>query len=237
MTATTAPSVRVHNERLFYTGMAVAMALTVFVGFAPSYFLKAYFGGPPFNTLVHAHGAAFTAWFLLFFSQTALIAARRTDVHRKLGVVGIALALVLLILGITTAIGAIRAGVAPPGIDPRSFLVFSFSDIVAFALFVGIGISYRKQPETHKRLMLLATIPVLEPAITRLPGIFAFGPIAFFAVQGLFVLAGPVYDFASRRRVHPVYIWGGLFIVIMWPLRQFISQTQLWLAFGDWLKG
>jgi hypothetical protein len=237
MTTISAASVRVHNDRLFFTGMAVAMAFTVFVGFAPTYFLKTYFNAPPLNTLVHAHGAAFTAWLLLFFSQTALIAARRTDIHRKLGVVGVALAVVLLCLGIATTIGAIRAGRTPPGIDPRSFLVLPFGDMVTFALFVGIGIGYRKQPETHKRLMLLATIAMLDAAIARLPGIFALGPIAFFAIQDLFVLAGAVYDFASRRRVHPVYIWGGLFIVIMQPLRLFISQTPLWLAFGDWLKG
>lgn len=237
MTTITTPSLRVHNDRLFYTGIAAAMAITVFAGFAPTYFLKGYFDGPPLTTLVHAHGAVFSAWLLLFFSQTVLIAARRTDIHRKLGVLGAALAVVLLILGIATTIGAIRAGRTPPGIDPRSFLVLPFGDILTFALLVGIGISYRQQPETHKRLMLLATIAMLDAAIARLPGLFPLGPIAFFAIQDLFILAGVAYDVASRRRVHPAYIWGGLFILVMQPLRLLISETPWWLAFGDWLKG
>jgi hypothetical protein len=244
MTTIAIPSIRtpartrasLQNDRLFYSGMAVAMILTVFVGFAQSYFLKSYFGGRPLGMLVHVHGAASTAWLLLFFTQTALVAARRTDIHRKLGLAGAALAVVLLILGIATAIAAFRAGRTPPGWDPRSHLVMPFWTIGTFALFVGIAIIYRKQPETHKRLMLLATIAMLTPAIGRLPIISGLGYGVYFAIQDLFVLAGVVYDFASRRRVHPAYIWGGLFIIIMQPMRLFISQTPLWLAFGDWLR-
>lgn len=228
---------RTHTDRVFYTGMAIAMAATVFAGFAPTYYLKGYFSGPPLDPLVHVHGAFFTAWMLMFFTQTTLIAARRTDVHRRLGLAGVVLAIIVVILGIATAVSSIRLGRTPPGIDPRSFLVLPFGDILSFAVLTAAGISYRKQPEAHKRLMLLATIAMLDAAIARLPGLFTLGPIAFFAVQDLFVLAGPVYDYVSRRRIHPAYIWGGLFIVVMQPLRLFLSQTPLWLAFGDWIKG
>ena len=64
--------------------MAVAMGLTVFAGFAPSYYLRFLSGGPgatisggPFTGLLHLHGALFTAWVLLFVIQTALVASRR----------------------------------------------------------------------------------------------------------------------------------------------------------------
>jgi hypothetical protein len=237
MTAISTPSARTHSDRLFYTGMAVALALTVFVGFAPTYFLKGYFGAPPLPALAHVHGAVFTAWILLFLSQTVLISAGRTDVHRKLGIFGAALAVVVLTLGLVTTVAAFRLGRTPPGIDPRAFLVLPFGDMVTFAVLVGFGIGFRAQPELHKRLMLLATVAMLDAAIARLPGLFALGPIAFFAFQDLFVLAGVVYDFASRRRIHPVYIWGGLFIVVMQAVRLSVSQTSWWLAFGDWLKG
>lgn len=33
-------------DRVFYGGMAVVMALTVLIGFAPTYYLSAYFGSP-----------------------------------------------------------------------------------------------------------------------------------------------------------------------------------------------
>jgi hypothetical protein len=237
MTLVATRSVAPTSDRIFYTGMAAAIALTVFAGFAPTYFLKTYFGSPPLTPLVHAHGLAFTGWLLLFFTQTVLIANRRIDLHRKLGILGIVLASTMIVLGVATAIGSIRTNHTPPGLDPRSFLALPFFDILTFAILVGAGITLRKRPETHKRLMLLATIAMLDAAIARLPGLFPLGPIAFFGVQDLFVLAGPVYDFASRRRIDPAYLWGGLLLLLSQPVRLLVSQTPLWLAFGDWLKG
>jgi hypothetical protein len=237
MTLVATRPIALNTDRIFYTAMAVAIAATVFAGFAPTYFLKGYFGSPPLSLLVHAHGLAFTSWLVLFFTQTVLIASRRVDLHRKLGVVGAVLAGILVILGVATAIGSVRANHTPPGLDPRSFLALPLFDILVFAILVGVGITFRKNPETHKRLMLLATIAMLDAAIARLPGLFALGPLAFFAVQDLFVIAGPVYDFASRRRINAAYWWGGLLILVSQPVRLLISQTPLWLAFGDWLKG
>jgi hypothetical protein len=33
------------NDRLFYTGMAIASIIAVFVGFAPTYYLSSWLGG------------------------------------------------------------------------------------------------------------------------------------------------------------------------------------------------
>jgi len=225
------------NDRSFYTGMAVAMAAIAFAGFAPTYFLKFYFGAPPLNLLVHAHGLAFTSWLLLFFTQTVLVARGRSDIHRKLGVAGAVLACIMILLGIAATVGSIRSNRTPPGIDPRSFLALPFFDIALFAILVGAGIALRKNPEQHKRLMLLSTIAILDAAIARLPGLFAAGPPLFFAIQDVFVLAAIGYDILSRRRINSAYVWGGLLILVSQPLRLFVSQTPLWLAFGDWLKG
>jgi hypothetical protein len=69
-------------DRLFYGGMATAMGLTVFGGFASTYYLRLFADGPkatltggPFTALVHLHGALFTAWVLLFIVQTTLISS------------------------------------------------------------------------------------------------------------------------------------------------------------------
>jgi len=59
----------------------------------------------------------------------------------------------------------------------------------------------------------------------------------FFGFQNLLVVAAVAYDVVSRRRVNPAYVWGGLLIVLSQPIRLFVSQTPLWLAFGDWIKG
>ncbi|HYC33589.1 MAG TPA: hypothetical protein VEB59_14970, partial [Gemmatimonadales bacterium] len=74
------------RDHRFFTAMAVTAALIVFVGFAPSYYLRSYFGaGREPSALVHLHGVLSTAWILLFVVQTSLVGAGRTDLHRRLG--------------------------------------------------------------------------------------------------------------------------------------------------------
>ncbi len=225
------------SDRRFYTGMAVAMLVAVFAGFAPTFYLKSWFAAPPLSGLVFTHGLAFSAWIALFLVQVVLIADKRPDLHRKLGIVGGCLAAGMVILGIAAATWSIRAAHTPPGIDPRSFLALPFFGITMFASFAALGIALRRQTQTHKRLMLLATIAMLDAAIARLPGVLALGIPVAFGLQDLFLVACALYDFATRRRVHPVYVWGGLAILLSQPLRLVVSQTPLWLAFGDWLKG
>ena len=84
------------REHLFYTGMAVAIVGTVFAGFAPTYYLRPLFDTPPLMPLLHLHGIVFTSWVVLFLTQNMLVAAGRTDVHRRLGVVGAMIALSLI---------------------------------------------------------------------------------------------------------------------------------------------
>ena len=225
------------RERLFYIGMALVILITVFAGFSRSYFLKAQFGTPPLSTLLHVHGLVFTSWILLFLIQTTLVAARRTDIHRRLGVFGGVLAALLLILGTATAIIRVKGGSAPiPGVPPLAFLAVPLFDMVVFAILVGAAFYYRHRADVHKRLMTLATIALLSAPIARLP--FEFmkaGPPAFFGLTDLFIAALVVYDLATRRRIHPATIWGGLLIVASQPLRLMISGTAAWLAFAGWL--
>jgi len=221
------------NDRLFYAGMSIAIAITVFVGFAPSYYLKDYFGAPPLAPLVHLHGLVFTSWIVLFIAQTVLIASHRVSVHRRLGLAGAGLAALLVVVGLATAVGSARRNVATGGTGALAFLATPVGDMLVFATLATAGILYRHRPETHKRLMLVATIGLLTAAISRWPlAIVQRGPVAFFLVTDLFLLAGVCYDLASRRHIHPAYVWGGLLLVISQPVRLAISHTDAWLAFA-----
>src|SRR4029453_3111358 len=86
-------------DRRFFTGLAGAVALTVFVGFSPTYYLKGLYGTRALSPFLHFHGMLFTSWILLFVTQTALVAAKRTDLHRRLGIVGALLAVAMLVVG------------------------------------------------------------------------------------------------------------------------------------------
>ena len=221
----------------FYVGMAIAVLITVFLGFSHSYFLKAYYGTPELSLLLHIHGLIFTSWVLLFLAQTTLVATDRIDQHRTLGVAGGVLAVLLLVVGTITAILRVKGGRPSPipGVPPLSFLAVPLFDMVAFAILVGAGLLLRNRPETHKRLMTLATIALTSAPIARLSFVRPAGPPAFFGLTDLFIVAMLIYDFATRRKAHPATIWGGLVLVALQPLRLMISGTPAWLAFAGWL--
>jgi hypothetical protein len=233
-----APAItRRRRERWFYLCMSVAVVITVFAGFAPTYYLRPYYTTAPLMPLLHLHGLVFTSWLVLFVTQTTLVAAHRTDIHRRLGIVGGVIALLMILVGFTTAVIRAKQGATPvPDVSPLSFLVVPLGDISVFAVLIGAGFYYRRRPDVHKRLMLLATISILAAAIARLPfAIMQAGPPAFFGLTDLFVVACVLYDLITLKRIHRATALAGLFIVASQPLRLLLGGTHAWLAFAAWL--
>jgi hypothetical protein len=76
------------------------------------------------------HGLVFTSWLALFFAQVVLVAAHRTDVHRRLGVAGGALAALVAAVGVVTAVVRAKQGAAPPGFPPLAFLAIPLTDML-----------------------------------------------------------------------------------------------------------
>lgn len=233
----TATITRRRRERLFYIGMSIAVVITVFAGFAPTYFLRPLFTSSPLMPLLHLHGLIFTSWLVLLVVQTSLVAAHRTDIHRRLGIVGGIVALLMVLIGVSTAvIRASQGATIPNGPPPLTFMVVPLTDMFVFSILVGAGFYFRRRPDVHKRLMLLATISILAAAVARLP--FAFirtGPLAFFAVTDLFIAACVFYDLFTLRRIHRATLLGGLLIIASQPLRLMLGGTQVWVAFATWL--
>lgn len=226
------------RERVFYTGMAVAFLLIVFAGFARTYYLRPYFATTPLQPLLHLHGIVFSAWIVLLVVQTALVAAKRTGTHRRLGVAGGVLAALMVVVGTATAIIRAKAGAAPAGApSPLAFLTIPLGDMLVFSILTAAGFYFRRRPDFHKRLMLLATISILPAAVARLPFDFIqqAGPLAFFGLPDLFVVVCLIYDLVSRGRFHRATVAGGLLLIVSHPLRLVVGGTQPWLAFAEWL--
>ena len=227
------------RDRWFFTGMAIAVVATVVAGFAPTYYLKPLFATPALPLSVHVHGALFTAWVLLFAAQTSLVAANRTDLHKRLGIGGALLAAAMVVSGTFVAIDSARrarpALGALAGAPPSFVLVIPLASVVVFTILVGLGLYYRRRAETHKRLMLLATIALLPPALGRIQLLNAVGPQAFFGITVLFIVVVVAYDYWTRRRVHAVSLWGGLFLALSFPGRIAVGHTDAWLTFARWL--
>ena len=238
----TVNSARAHwtAERRFFTGVAIAMLIVAYVGFARSFFLRPLFPEwpSPSEPIFYVHGAFFSAWCVLLVIQAMLVGVGRTDVHRKVGVLGVVIALGMVILGVA---GALIAANRPTGfngvpIPPLQFLIVPLFDIAFFSTFFALGVANRTNSQSHKRWMLLATVALLGAAFARWPYVWQIGnPFVYFGLAYLFIVALALWDFRTRGTLHPVTRWGGLALIASLPARLALSGTAAWLAFATWL--
>jgi len=210
----------------FFPGMAVAIVLTVLVGFGPTYYFRTFTDASALPRLTHVHGLAFTAWVLLLTTQVFLVAGGRRDIHRRLGAVGGALALMMVGLGVLVALATARRDIAAGQRDDAlGFLIIPLGDILAFAALVAGALALRARRETHRRLMLLATLAILPAAIGRIPWLGGTGGIIVYFLA--MIAAAPVYDWRARGRPHPVSLWGGIG-VFLFALGRFLASESAW---------
>lgn len=235
------------SERRFFTWMSAAMAAVAFAGFARTYYLAGFNDGPRpvLTAVVHLHGALSTAWIVLLILQTRLIANGRRDIHRLMGMAGVAVGAAILVTGTFVAINSERRVHTPANAgtlaDPYVFLIFPFASVGLFALFATLGVLKRHRPDAHKRYMLLATASLIVPALARIVTQATHGAVAGVAgavvlVNG-FLLAMAIHDLRTRGRLHPVTLWGGAVTVISEVLRFAIGFSEPWQALARMLMG
>jgi hypothetical protein len=235
------------SDRRFFTWMSAAMAAVVFAGFARTYYLAGFNDGPrPVLTpAVHLHGALSTAWILLLIVQTRLIAYGRRDIHRLLGMAGVAIGAAAVVTGIIIAINSERRVHTPATAgtlaDPYVFLIFPFFSVGLFALFATLGVLRRSRPEAHKRFMLLATASLIVPALARIVTQATHGAVPGVVggtvLVNVFLLALVIHDLYTRGRLHPVTLWGGAVTVLSEVLRFAIGFSAPWQAVARTLMG
>jgi hypothetical protein len=207
----------------FFLTMSATLLLLVLIGFARTLYLRAYFDVPEHPVYLLLHGGVLTAWFVWFFAQTALVAVGRSDVHRKIGMVGAGIAVAVVAAGVIATFGLVPRMIAL-GRDVEADLPgyagivwANLSLLIAFSVFVSTAIAFRRRPEIHKRLMLLASISVVGPAIARIAQFRALQVFDSASMnETIFTLAGllslqltmVVYDVVTRGRIHLVTAMG-----------------------------
>jgi FtsH-binding integral membrane protein len=233
--APTLPGRRYDNY--FFMGMGLLMAATVFVGFAPSYYLAGVFRAPLPSTIVHVHGAVFTAWILFFIAQTSLVSTGRVDIHRKLGLFGFFWACLMVIVGVMAATDSLVRGAGPVGRDVKFFYIIPLSDMLVFAPLIYFAYRARRDPATHKRLILVATIDLLIAAIARWPVAYVHrNAMHAGMVSCLFLVMLIAYDLWSTHKVHRATLWASALMVFVYAVRIPIGKTQAWHAFASWVQ-
>jgi len=227
-------------DRYLYGTLAGILGLLVFAGFAKTYYLKFLFATPPLPSLVvHAHGVVMTAWVILFLVQVGLIETRRVRVHQRLGYVGIGLAVLVIVTGVWTALGAARHGSmsTPTGFSQPTFSIVPLGDILLFTLFFGLAVYFRRTPRRHKGLMFLTVVNFLPPAIGRLPiTLITEHPVLFgIGVPVGLAAAGLAIDTWRHRGVDRLLLAAVLFFVASFPGRIALMATPAWARASAWL--
>jgi hypothetical protein len=209
------------EAKYFYFYMALSCMAVAFLGFAPTYWLPMAKGSFPAMPVVHFHGLLFFAWTLYFVFQTWLAASGRIARHRTMGMIGVSLATAMTIFGFLVAVNAMKrsaaAGLTDEGI---AFAIVPLSGILFFAVVFTLAVAATRRPETHKRLMLLAAISLPDAAVARWFLTFMAPPgppgpspvpvtIAPAFVAYLLLAVAIVFDWRTRGRPHPVYLYGG----------------------------
>ena len=231
------PNTGIDTERSFFFSVTVLICAAVFYGFGSEYvrFRAEYFPFP--SLLVYIHAALFFSWMLLLMAQASLVSAGRVAWHRRLGIAGFFLLCCMPVVGALTVTAAVAHNRFPPGFDgPWVFYYDSIASLLAFLCLAGFALRYRNAPQTHKRLILLATLVIGEAGIVRWPEHWiqkmshGVTMVAYF-----FLLLIVVYDFSSRRNIHPATLWGGLFLILYEETKSLIGHSQVWHSVASWI--
>lgn len=231
------PKSRISPERFFFFSITILIFAAVFYGFVSEYvqFRAEYFPFP--SLLVYIHAALFFSWMLLLLAQASLVSAGRVAWHRGLGLAGCFLLCSMPIVGALTVTVAVAHNRFPPGFDgPWVFYYDSIASLLAFAGLAYFALRYRNSPETHKRLILLATLVIGEAGIFRWP-VHWIHEISHGVtmVTYFFLLLIVLYDFSSRKRIHPATLWGGLFLILYEETQSLIGHSQVWHSVASWI--
>ena len=232
---------KVQPDRIFFPLMCLTILVTVWLGFSKTYYaagmVKAHLPAP----IIHVHAAIMTLWLLTLTVQTSLVSVRKVKLHMAVGLWGFALAACMIPIGTLAAINSLRRDLSPPGsgLSSLTFFVVPVTGLLLFATLAAWSYSVRRKPDQHKRLIILATVPLLDAAVGRFPqtlGI-ASNPMVQLGLLCIFPAAIMVHDLISRRKIQRVTLIGTLILLVVWLTRIPLAQTAAWQAFARMVHG
>jgi hypothetical protein len=136
-------------DRWYSVSVALMLILLNIVAFAPSLIDPSRRTAPlPLTPLVLIHAVASVGWLLLFLAQTTLAATSRVPTHRRVGIVGAALSVAVVVLGVLVVMAQARRGFdlsgdiarlpLPTGVDGLSATVALLFFPVQFGILVVV---------------------------------------------------------------------------------------------------
>ena len=233
---------------MFHVWMATLFVVIAFGGFVPTYWAKMAAGDFKGAPILHIHGAIFFSWTLFYLAQTLMVAQGKVRSHRSWGMAGISLATAMVFTVVLAAINSIKvADTIGMADQARRFSIVSLSAAVLFSALFALAIANVSRPEIHKRLLLLANIPLMQAALARVfmtlfspPDAVGPPPVIVSVPSGLLmsavVVVPMIYDWRTRGRPHPVYLIGTPVLLAVVLLAIPISETATWMGIARFVE-
>jgi len=227
----------------FYAGMAWLLVLVAIAGFAPRSIaiVSGKMAVPPL--VVHLHAAVMASWVSLLAVQATLSLAGRMDLHRKFGLASLVVGpLVLIALLAVTIVRQNDLAGTPAAPIVNNILFVQIRAILLFPTFFIWALRTRRtDPETHKRMMLLATLMLLDAALARMTWLphnqFPRDYLAIHLYLLTLLIPALLYDLIRLRRIHRAWIWG-LALILPWVVAtDFAWGSEWWRTLGPKLVG
>lgn len=225
-------------NKYFYFAMSLLIAAIVASGFSRTVNDNLLHPSVPRPLILWFHAAAFSGFVVFFIFQSALVRTHNVKWHRFFGWFGAALGTVMIPLGVVTSIVMGRFDTYQkhePGAE--AFLIVPFYDMVAFAVFFGLAVLWRKKSELHRRLIFIATCGLLDAAFGRYDFIYNHG-LFFWCLDGV-ILLGVLRDLFVNRRIHKVYVYAlpSLIVVQAFVDYTWLSSSAWWVRIGHAILG
>ena len=219
--------------------IAIGLITVALLGFWFTYW-KPLFNGESFPALLHIHAALWFGWFALLAIQARLIRSGSAYLHRRLGAVSILYTALLIAVSCAIAVQTIArdAHLLTQLIESVPTII-PLTQIIMFTVLVGLSIANRQRREIHKRFMLLAALVAVTPALARISiGILGAPNVPLiFTVSNLLIVWVGYLDWRRNGRVHSVYLWGGLAILLVRVLRIPLAMSTAWSSVAKQLSG
>ena len=249
--AAVGPGARAARTGSIHLPLARACAAVGVIGFAPSFWVPLLTGRVTLAPILYLHALVFYGWLALFVAQAWLVATGRTARHRELGVLGVAVATAMCFVGVAAAVGSLRQS-STAGFTEQAlgFSVVPLTGIAFFAVLFALAVVNARRPDVHRRLMLVATVSLLNAAVGRLfalamgvppPAAGAEPPPVLMTVPAglvtdLLLVPALWHDWKTEGRVHPTYLIAGTALVASQVLRVPLAASPAWHAVAGWVS-
>lgn len=223
-----------------YTAIGVIGIAAILIGFSKTFIIPVANSSFQAPLIIYIHGFFAFSWVVLFLFQAYLIKAEKWNTHMTMGVLGTLIAVgVAVTIPFAGAYQVQKDTAQGVGDGAVSAIVGTLTAALMFISLVFAALHYRKRPDVHKRLMLLATITVLWPAWFRFRHFFPSVPnpeiwFALVLADSLIIVAW-IWDKLKNGRIDPTLLYVGSFVIVEQSFEALTYDSEPWRAVARYL--